>query len=104
VEEEIAGSLDRMQKQGIHTARFFAYPNGSTGDYTSRHIEILRKLSFRCAVASDPGSVTERASLFTLPRYEGKNDVDRFICHASGMQSLLSRAKRFLNLGSGSNQ
>jgi peptidoglycan/xylan/chitin deacetylase (PgdA/CDA1 family) len=91
LEKEIAGSYGAIQEQGIAAAPYFAYPFGAPTDYTSREIDVLKKLGFRCALATHPGVVTDRSDLFSLPRYEGKNDFTRFVCHASGLQCMLSR-------------
>ena len=95
-QQEIAVSYQRIQEEGMRAAPFFAYPFGGPGDFTLRDIAVVQKLGFRCAVATHPGLVPNQPDLFSLPRYEGKNDFTRFVCHASGLQSILSRAAGFL--------
>ncbi|MEP6601586.1 MAG: polysaccharide deacetylase family protein [Nitrospirota bacterium] len=90
-ENEIAESYQRLREQGISAAPYFAYPFGAPKDYTLREIDLVKKIGFRCALGTHPGLVTDQSDLFSLPRYEGKNDLTRFICHASGLQCILSR-------------
>jgi peptidoglycan/xylan/chitin deacetylase (PgdA/CDA1 family) len=88
--QEIAVSYQRIQEEGIPVAPFFAYPFGGRGDFTLREIHLVQKLGFRCALATHPGLVPKHPDVFNLPRYGGKNDFTRFVCHASGLQSILS--------------
>ncbi|WP_447977159.1 polysaccharide deacetylase family protein [Candidatus Nitrospira bockiana] len=88
---EIAGSLARLREEGVDPSPVFAYPYGDDADYDRRHTELLRDLSFRCALATRPDVVGEKDDPYALPRYEGKNEMREFIRHVSGVQGLISR-------------
>jgi len=92
--EEIVGGLQALLGHGVQASPDFAYPYGGFGEYGGAHVALLRNLSFRCAVSTTPGLVSARTDLFSLPRYEGKNDLSNFICHASGLQSLMTTTRR----------
>jgi peptidoglycan/xylan/chitin deacetylase (PgdA/CDA1 family) len=94
VRSEIAGSWGRLKEEAVTAARFFAYPYGDAQDFSTRHVAVLRDLAFRCALGTRPGLVSSDDDLYALPRYEGKNDLNEFIWHASGVQNLMSRWKR----------
>lgn len=90
---EIEGSLHRLKQQGVTVAPFFAYPYGEPEQFSSVHARILEELSFTCALSTIPGLVSSDASLYALPRYEGKNDINGFVRHVSGVQTLASNVR-----------
>jgi len=48
----------------------FAYPNGKFGqDYSQEHADMVAKLGFLAAVATDPGVSTRHSDPFRLPRF-----------------------------------
>ena len=71
--------------------QFFAYPNG---DYGSREIDVLKKLDYGLAFASQPGYITEEIAQnkFALPRFgflEGASKAEN-ICRIIGLWKLNS--------------
>ncbi|WP_208114886.1 polysaccharide deacetylase family protein [Roseateles toxinivorans] len=68
-EYEITYSKQRLESVIGAEVKGFAYPNGRTGvDYTSEHVEIVKRAGFRYAVSTGGGVATRQSSLFELPR------------------------------------
>jgi len=85
-ESEILGSRKRIESEIGKPVQTFAYPNGGAGDYTERHIEMLRRAGFASAFTLIPGptrySTVRRAPL----------EIRRiFITHRDGWPRFLSK-------------
>lgn len=69
-EAEIAEGRVRLQQIIDAPVQVFAYPNGRPmQDYDARHVEIVRRLGFRAAVSTAPGTATAASDPFQLPRF-----------------------------------
>ena len=70
--EDIASGKQRLESLLQAPVTLFAYPNGKAGrDYGPRHVDIVRRLGFAGAVATDWGVARPgpRLDLFQLPRF-----------------------------------
>jgi len=69
-EREISDGRHALESLLDTSVDVFAYPNGKPGkDYDAAHVEIVRKLGFRCAVSTAPGVGRAGDDLFQLPRF-----------------------------------
>ena len=69
-EAEIAEGRAALQSLTDSPVEVFAYPNGLPGqDYDERHVAIVRRLGFRAAVSTTPGTVVGASDRFQLPRF-----------------------------------
>ena len=67
--EEISESKRRLQQALGSPVSSFAYPNGRpTKDYDRRHLEMVRRAGFTCAVSTAWGVVRRSADVYQLPR------------------------------------
>ncbi len=77
---EIEGGRSDLQNWLQREVTLFAYPNGKVGrDYLAVHVEIVRKLGFRAAVATDWGVLGPQGDRFAIPRFTPwHRNLDRF--------------------------
>lgn len=69
-EAEIAGGRSRLQQLIDAPVDVFAYPNGKPlQDYDGRHVALVRRLGFRAAVSTAPGTATAASDPLQLPRF-----------------------------------
>lgn len=69
-EAEIAQGRSQLQSLIDSPVEVFAYPNGWPGqDYDDRHVAMVRRLGFRGAVSTAPGTVVHCSDRFQLPRF-----------------------------------
>ena len=67
---EIAESREELEALIKGTVKTFAYPNGISGkDFTSEHIEMVRRAGFTTAFTTDRGAATGDSSILQLPRF-----------------------------------
>jgi len=67
---EIADGKQYLEDLTGEKIMSFAYPNGKPGqDYSSEHVEIVKKLGFSTAVSTSWGTSTSRSNPFQLPRF-----------------------------------
>jgi peptidoglycan/xylan/chitin deacetylase (PgdA/CDA1 family) len=72
-----------------------SYPFGQTSESISR---MAQSMGFTCAIASDSGPNSDKASIFRLSRtvIASDDDVAAFAARVSGLTSWITRCKRFL--------
>jgi len=69
-EREIGDGRHALESILDTSVNVFAYPNGKPGkDYESAHVEIVKRLGFRGAVSTAPGTGRAGDDLFQLPRF-----------------------------------
>ena len=67
---EIAESREELEGLIKGAVQTFAYPNGITGkDFTSEHVEMVRRAGFTTAFTTDRGAATGDSSVLQLPRF-----------------------------------
>lgn len=67
---EIKGSKDFLEYLTGDAITLFAYPNGKPEvDYSTAHVELVRRLGFSAAVSTAPGVSTAASDYFQLPRF-----------------------------------
>lgn len=67
---EIAESREVLEGLIRGVVKTFAYPNGIAGkDFSSEHIEMVRRSGFTTALTTDRGAATGHSSIFQLPRF-----------------------------------
>jgi peptidoglycan/xylan/chitin deacetylase (PgdA/CDA1 family) len=70
VEREITEGRARLRELSQTEVDTFAYPNGVPDkDYRSEHVDLLRRLRFRCAVTTSRGIARARLDPHQLPRF-----------------------------------
>lgn len=80
--EEIIGSKKRLESIIDKPVTTFAYPYGSTKDFTEVAVDIVRSTGFNVAVSTVSGVVDLNGDLFSLPRvWAGDWDNDTFKYH-----------------------
>jgi peptidoglycan/xylan/chitin deacetylase (PgdA/CDA1 family) len=72
-----------------------SYPFGRTSESVSR---LAHSLGYTCAIASDSGPNSEKASVYRLSRtvIASDDDVATFAARVSGLTSWINRCKRFV--------
>lgn len=69
LEEMLAGKR-RLEAITGRSVDSFAYPNGRPGrDYAERHVGLVRKAGFACAVTTEFGVARWSSDIFQLPRF-----------------------------------
>lgn len=69
-EAEIEHGRRRLQDLTSAAVDVFAFPNGRPNrDYDARHVSIVRRLGFRAAVSTAPGTVGKVTDRFQWPRF-----------------------------------
>lgn len=73
--DEVSRSKAIIERQIGKPVRYFAYPNGTPGDWDRRAIGMLRELGYVAAVTMQFGVASESADVFELPRvgYNGSH-------------------------------
>ena len=66
--DEIAGSKRRLEEQLDRPVDHFCYPNGSTRDFTSDAVRVVRSAGFRTATTTEPGVVMPGSDMLRLRR------------------------------------
>lgn len=67
---EIAESREELEGLIRGTVKTFAYPNGIAGkDFSSEHVEMVRRAGFSTAFTTDRGAATSHSSVLQLPRF-----------------------------------
>lgn len=68
---EILGGKERLEQIIGDDVTLFAYPNGKTGiDYSSRHVEMIKKAGFKAAVTTEWGCTGKGAvDVYQLSRF-----------------------------------
>lgn len=78
-EEEIIGSKKLLESITDKPVTTFAYPYGSTKDFTEVAVDIVRSTGFNVAVSTVSGVVDLNGDLFSLPRvWIGDWDINTF--------------------------
>jgi peptidoglycan/xylan/chitin deacetylase (PgdA/CDA1 family) len=72
--EELRLSRDILGEH-LGKADLFAYPNGTSSDFTETTKRALKELGYRCALATVPGLNRVGADLFELRRVNVANDT-----------------------------
>lgn len=65
---EIVGCRDALDRQLSRRSTFWAYPNGTRADFDGNHVEMLKSNFFQTILTAEPGHVTSRSDIGTLPR------------------------------------
>ncbi len=92
LEQEIAGSWQRLQQELANPVPVFCYPNGEQRDYGPREIALLQRLGLRGAVLSTPGYASPEGfqrsaiSRFEVPRFSYPTQLPLVIQVVSGME------------------
>ena len=68
LEVEIAGSKRRIEEQLGRAVDHFCYPNGSSDDFTSAAVQVVREAGFRTATTTVPGLIGPGADAVRLRR------------------------------------
>jgi probable O-glycosylation ligase (exosortase A-associated) len=69
-EAEVSDGRARLQELIDAPVQVFAYPNGRPmQDYDGRHVAMVRRLGFRAAVSTAPGTATAASDPHQLPRF-----------------------------------
>ena len=69
-EAEIAEGRAGLERLIDAPVEVFAYPNGRPGqDYDERHVAMLRRLGFKAAVSTAPGTASAASDPHQLPRF-----------------------------------
>jgi peptidoglycan/xylan/chitin deacetylase (PgdA/CDA1 family) len=79
--QEIEDALTAVRKLTGRPCRYFAYPNGLSGDYDDRTLEILRENRVRAALTATPGINVPKTPLLELRRFSvgPKTTIGRLI-------------------------
>ena len=64
---ELRTSRDQI-RQRLGRCDLFAYPNGARADFTDETQALLKRLGYRCGLATEPGLNHRGADLFALQR------------------------------------
>lgn len=68
-EEEIRSGKEFLERLTGSPVVAFAYPNGRPGvDYDESHVDLVRRLGFKAAVATSPGAASRDSDFFQLNR------------------------------------
>lgn len=80
-EDEISRSRETLESVLKEKVSLFAYPNGRPGeDYTTRDVEIVKRLGFVAAVSTRKMVATARDSIYEIPRFTPwDTQPDKFI-------------------------
>ena len=68
LQNEIAGSKQRIEEELQSSVVHFCYPNGKADDFNSRVIEVTRQAGFETAVSTEPGLNLPGDDLLSLKR------------------------------------
>jgi len=99
-EFEIEESWTRLCAEAKRPVPVFCYPNGGSGDFGEREIEVLRRLGFRGALVGEPGyalPLTDRDGKnerFRVRRYSLPDDLPHTIQYVCGMEALKQAMRR----------
>jgi len=90
---EIVDSWTRLQREAARPIPIFAYPNGKSGDFGNREIELLRRAGLRGAVTSVAGFATPRQrgtvnGEFNIPRFPFPDELPELIQQVAGIERL----------------
>ena len=77
-ENEILQSKKDIEDRLKKPVTTFAYPNGKSGDYDRRTIQILKEAGFTCAVTTIKGMATSKQGLYELRRISPGWDLPSF--------------------------
>jgi peptidoglycan/xylan/chitin deacetylase (PgdA/CDA1 family) len=87
LEAELRQSIAEVRSRFRHASQTFAYPNGGSGDFDERAIELLRAAGVKAAVTTLHGLNQAATDRFRLRRVtvDGYTSFDRFRVITSGM-------------------
>ncbi|MBL8325988.1 MAG: polysaccharide deacetylase family protein [Rubrivivax sp.] len=89
-EREITHGRDELQGLIDAPVQLFAYPNGRPlQDYDARHVAMVRRIGFKAAFSTAPGTATATSDLFQLPRFSPWDQT------AAGWMARLLRMRMF---------
>jgi len=81
--EEIAVSIQELDKNLTGVSGCFAYPTGRKGDFLLRDQLIAEELGCRCAVSTEAKTVTRKSTMMALPRYSLPENEKDFLQYLS---------------------
>jgi peptidoglycan/xylan/chitin deacetylase (PgdA/CDA1 family) len=68
--EEIEGARRKLEAILTTKVKSFAYPFGFRGSYTRATMELVRRAGYSSAATTEPGRISRRTSLMSLPRLQ----------------------------------
>jgi peptidoglycan/xylan/chitin deacetylase (PgdA/CDA1 family) len=71
IQEEVFGCHRRIEDELGVKPIHFAYPNGRRTDFCDDAVQTVQRAGFRCAIATELGTVREDTDRFAIPRLSG---------------------------------
>ena len=94
VKEELIQAKNRLAVELSAPSKTFCYPSGTTKDFSSAHVDLVRELGYVAAVSASPGNNTLtsiKQNLYAITRHTFPNTLAQFARYSSWIEVLRSK-------------